>query len=80
MDGLEIQCELLIQEFKIENYERVVSIKLIQADLEIEPNQLGKDLVNILGYCSEGYETPRVWQGEWLSSNDKTSFGISSSK
>lgn len=52
------QCELLIQEFKIENYERVVSIKLIQVDLEIEASQLARDLANALGYCNEGYETP----------------------
>jgi 5-methylcytosine-specific restriction enzyme subunit McrC len=51
-------CELLIQEFKIENYERVVSIKLIQVDLEIEASQLARDLANALGYCNEGYETP----------------------
>lgn len=48
------QRELLIQEFKIKNYERVVSIKLIQVDLELEPSQLGKDLVDTLDYCNEG--------------------------
>lgn len=43
------QCDSLIHTFKIENYERVVSIKLIQVDLEFEPSQLAIDLTNTLG-------------------------------
>lgn len=42
------QSELLIQEFNIENYNRVVSIKIIKTDLEMEPSQLGKELVYTL--------------------------------
>jgi 5-methylcytosine-specific restriction enzyme subunit McrC len=52
------QYEILIQEFEIQNYDRVVSIKLIQVDLEIEPSQLARDLASTLGYCNEGYEAP----------------------
>lgn len=40
--------EILVDEFKIENYGRTVSIKIIKIDLEMDPNQLGIDLVKAL--------------------------------
>lgn len=31
-------------------------MKITQVDFELESSQLGKNLVDTLGYCNEGYE------------------------
>ena len=41
-------CSLLIQELKLKNYDKEINIKLIQADLELEPNNLWEKLSNVL--------------------------------
>lgn len=40
--------EALFKELTIENYHKTISIKLIKADLEMEPNLLANQLINIL--------------------------------
>ena len=41
-------CNLLIQELKFKNYDKEINIKLIQADLELEPSNLWEELSNVL--------------------------------
>ena len=41
-------CNLLIQELKFKNYDKEINIKLIQADLELEPSNLWEKLSNVL--------------------------------
>ena len=41
-------CSLLIQELKLKNYDKEINIKLIQADLELEPSNLWEKLSNVL--------------------------------
>lgn len=41
-------CSLLIQELKLKNYDKEINIKLIQADLELEPSNLWEELSNVL--------------------------------
>ena len=41
-------CSLLIQELKFKNYDKEINIKLIQADLELEPSNLWEELSNVL--------------------------------
>lgn len=40
--------EDIFKELKIKNYDSIISIKLINADLEMEPNLLANQLINIL--------------------------------
>ena len=41
-------CNLLIQELKLKNYDKEINIKLIQVDLELEPSNLWEKLSNVL--------------------------------
>ena len=41
-------CNLLIQELKFKNYDKEINIKLIQADLELEPSNLWEKLSDVL--------------------------------
>ena len=41
-------CNLLIQELKFKKYDKEINIKLIQADLELEPSNLWEELSNVL--------------------------------
>lgn len=42
--------EPIFKELTIENYDKIISIKLIKADLEMEPNLLANQLISILEY------------------------------